>query len=248
MTLAEALALIAVPVSSDPETNALRAEAARVVFDYLQTSGRAAVRRRSTTRHARAEEVEDAIQDTLLCLARGGARGAKPSSDKAAAYICKVLLSKVIDILRRRLPAFASAGEDDAQFDPLDPRDEDRDREANDAIAATRAAFWDLVLPDALASFARAAEQERFRRDVDALLALAEGHVAFADLVEAPPGGLSPDERKKAENALYKRHSRARRRLLEAIAGLSAAGRITPELRKYLEGFVGGFLNRGPAT
>jgi len=297
--LVEAFAALEPHVPGDEAGNARRAAAARVVLEFLSTEGKRVALKRCAAAGATAEEVEDAIAETLKRLLKSGSRRPELGTEsQVRGYLIQGLENNVIGEFRRRIkgrrigrgagaaPADVAGAEPGAASpDPMSgrprrrvvglpgvPAGDDEDGPgpaipapepeiepwlAGIAREEALAALHGRVVPWATDGL-HARYRSAFAEDVADLIALAADDTTFEALVrsraapgEGGTGGTgAADERggaaglARARQALYKRHERARTRLLEATAELERGGEISADLAEALRGFVEFYLNR----
>ena len=186
-----------------------RREAAELLHDAMRKS---AQRQRPAWPAARRDDaVDEALYRLLARLDRGPLR----TDDEAGArsYLRMVVRSALVDDERRRRRAGPLVQPEDVPAPEPD--------ETYDALLAEARALGPRVLAEAVRRFprARASLEEGFAE----IVRLAEGAVTVASLVGSED--VSDDLRRR--NALYKRHERTRRRLLEALRALEAEGALS---------------------
>jgi DNA-directed RNA polymerase specialized sigma24 family protein len=244
MDLVTAFATIAPIPRDDPALAAARAEAAEVLVQELRSNMHWAGAR------ATKEEVEDAIQDTLMRLVKGGPRERLASDEMVRHYLRRALKNNLLSILRmpKRQPLppdLEAAGPETAPPD-VDAPDEERAL-PRESLREVVNALRERIAP-AIAASMRAEFRAGFLGAVDEMVRIVMGEIRFADLLPQEfREATESAEKKRRANAIYQRHFRARRRLIAGLDALRASGKIEPVLAERLERLIEEMRRRGTA-
>jgi hypothetical protein len=216
MTLLDAFRLYGPAFDESPESE-VRSKAAEVLLAEL--------RRLAGRMPARPEQKEDAISTVSYRLVRNGPRGLRvvdPQSDEGVVgYLHNALRNVLVSHHRddRRL-----AGGDGVVDipDPGDPEKQLAARQLAEQLAKTTEFIDSELIPAARDGLARRDAREAFVRSIQQLRLLADGGATMNDFIVEEYAEVTVATR----NAILKRHSRARRQLMDEIERRAQSGEL----------------------
>ena len=221
LTLLEAFRLLG-PNEGDAD-DLRRGDAASVLLVELQRI----VRRSSFP----VEMHEDAVSHALYNLLTGGNRTeaarACDTDGRVAGFLTHALRNALIDETRRKRRLHQFDDEVDQSMLRDDRHSPEGELIGRQTIEIRRAFFADVVPACAAAAYSRERARRDFHDAVSHMYSLASGELTLAELQD----GLAAEAgRPVGENALHKRHSRARLELIQYVERLARRGDVEATL------------------
>jgi transcriptional regulator of acetoin/glycerol metabolism len=243
MTLVEAFRSLGC-LLGDPAVDTTRQEAAAILLPELRRLALGLVRAQGF----REELADDAVNEAFCSVMTGGNRSnaalACDSDQRVRGFLKECLRNEMLDEVRRharveqRDSVTTSATFESGHADS--PEELAIAAEEIERRQAAQREFYERIVPE-LATTLRPEAGRDLTQAVQHMRALVADETDFRTVVTEATG----KEDAAAQSAVHQRHSRARRRLVEYIESLAAAGRLTQQRAEDLRWCVGQLQRRG---